>query len=169
MKGDNMNKSKKFIGLLVVIVVGIIIYMYPKSFVQTYEGVQVYEDGNKVGKVNVEIDGEVKKAFWVWQRLKFSEELNGSIIIDGEEYNLHPVDLYMFPDENGNYTDNDIYQCSLYNEKHNILDEEDIQIYVTHDKSKLYIVSGNKEFIHPYETDEDYQKVKDRMDRNPII
>lgn len=163
-----MSKSKKLVGVFAIIIVGIILYMYPKSFIQTYEGVQVYEDGNKVEKVNVEIDGEVKKAFWVWQRLKFSEELNGSITIDGKEYNLHPLDLYMFPDGNGNFTDHDIYQCLLDNEEQDILEDEYIYLYVTHDKSKLYIVSGNKEFIYPFNADEDYQKIKDRMDRNPI-
>ena len=53
------------------------------------------------------------KAHWVWQRLKFSEELNGSITVDGEEYFLHPYDLYMFPDEDGNFTDNGIYDVFI--------------------------------------------------------
>ena len=59
-----------------------------------------------------------------------------------------------------------IYICSLYSDTHDILDDDDIILHITHDKSKLYIEIGNKEFIYPSNTDEDYQNVKYRMDGN---
>ena len=108
-----MNKYKKLIVLLLIIAVGVILFIYPKSFKQTYKDVQVYENGKKVRTVDIKLDSKIHKAHWVWQRLKFSEELNGSITVDGEEYLLQPYDLYMFPDENGNFTDNGIYKCCL--------------------------------------------------------
>lgn len=36
-----MNKYKKLIVLLLIIVVGVILFIYPKSFKQTYKDVQV--------------------------------------------------------------------------------------------------------------------------------
>ena len=39
---------KKLIVLLLIIVVGIILFIYPKSFKQTYKDVQVFENGKKV-------------------------------------------------------------------------------------------------------------------------
>lgn len=160
-----MNKLKKLV-VLAVVIVGGILFIYPKPFKQTYKDVQVYENGNKVSKIDIKLDGKIHKSHFVWQRLKFSEELKGSITIGNEEYNLHPWDLYMFPDEDGNYTDNGIYICSLYSDTHDILDDDDIILHITHDKSKLYIEIGNKEFIYPSNTDEDYQNVKYRMDGN---
>ena len=115
---------KKLIVLLLIIVVGIILFIYPKSFKQTYKDVKVYENG--------------------------------------EEYFLHPYDLYMFPNEDGNFTDNGIYMCSLYNEKIELLEDRKVTLYITHDKSTLYIIMDNQEFIYPYNTDEDYQKVRER-------
>ena len=38
-----------------------------------------------------------------------------------------------------------------------------VTLYITHDKSTLYIIMDNQEFIYPYNTDEDYQKVRERM------
>ena len=138
--------------------------MYPKSFKQTYKDVQVYENGKKVRTVDIKLDGKIHKGHWVWQRLKFSEELEGSITVDGKEYLLHPYDLYMFPDEDGNFTDNGVYRCSLYNEKNELLEDRNVPLYITHDKSMLYIITDNQEFIYPYNTDKDYQKVRERMD-----
>ena len=86
---------------------------------------------------------------WIVKYIKatgFGKDLNRSITVDGEEYFLHPYDLYMFPNEDGNFTDNGIYMC-----------------YITNDKSTLYIIMDNQEFIYPYNTDEDYQKVRERM------
>ena len=77
-----MNKYKKLIVLLLIIAVGVILFIYPKSFKQTYKDVQVFENGKKVRTVDIKLDGKIHKAHWVWQRLKFSEELNGSITID---------------------------------------------------------------------------------------
>ena len=159
-----MNKYKKLIVLLLIIVVGVILFIYPKSFKQTYKDVQVFENGKKVRTVDIKLDGKIHKAHWIWQRLKFSEELNGSITIDGEKYLLHPYDLYMFPDENGNFTDNGIYECTLNKDKNESLEDKNIYFFITHDKSTLYIIMENKEFIYPYNTDEDYQKVRERMD-----
>ena len=99
-----MNKYKKLIVLLLIIAVGVILFIYPKSFKQTYKDVQVYE--------------------------------------------------------NGNFTDNGIYKCSLYNEKNEFLEDKNITFFITHDKSTLYIIMENKEFIYQYNTDEDYQKSK---------
>ena len=157
---------KKLIVLLLIIVVGIILFIYPKSFKQTYKDVQVYENGNKVSKIDIKLDGKIHKSHFVWQRLKFSEELKGSITIGNEEYNLHPWDLYMFPDEDGNYTDNGIYICQLTGESNHRLEDRKVTLYITHDKSTLYIIMDNQEFIYPYNTDEDYQNVKYRMDGN---
>lgn len=56
-----------------------------------------------------------------------------------------------------------IYESLLSSSQDDILN--DIYLYVTHDKSKLYIVENSKEFIYPYNSDKDYQKVKDRMYR----
>ena len=159
-----MNKYKKLIVLLLIIAVGIILFIYPKSFKQTYKDVQVYENGKKVSVVDIELNSKIHKAHWVWQRLKFSEELNGSITIGDEEYFLYPYDLYMFPDENGNFTDNGIYKCSLHNDKKEFLEDRNITLFITHDKSTLYIIMDNKEFIYPYNTDDDYEKVRERMD-----
>ena len=160
-----MNKLKKLV-VLAVVIVGVILFIYPKPFKQTYKDVQVYENGNKVSKIDIELDGKIHKGRFVWQRLKFSEELHGSITIGDKKYSLSPVDLYEFPDEDGNYTDNGIYICSLYSDTHDILDDDDIILHITHDKSKLYIEIGNKEFIYPSNKDEDYQNVKYRMDGN---
>ena len=42
-----MNKYKKLIIILFIIILGVILFMYPKSFKQTYKDVQVYENGKK--------------------------------------------------------------------------------------------------------------------------
>lgn len=159
-----MNKLKKLIALFIAVTIGIIIFIYPRSFNKIYEDVQVYENGNKASSVDIKLEGRVHKGYWVWQRLKFSEELEGSITIGGEEYFLHPYDLYMFPDEDGNYTDNDTFRCSLYKNKQDLLSDKSITLYITHDKSILYITLDNKEFVYPANNDEDYLKVRDRMD-----
>ena len=148
---------KKLIVLLLIIVVGIILFIYPKSFKQTYKDVQVYENGKKVRSVDIKMDSKIHKGHWV------GKDLNRSITVDGEEYFLHPYDLYMFPNEDGNFTDNGIYMCSLYNEKNELLEDRKVTLYITHDKSTLYIIMDNQEFIYPYNTDEDYQKVRERM------
>ena len=46
-----------------------------------------------------------------------------------------------------------------------IINDKFLTFYITHDKSKLYIISDSEEFIYPYNSDEDYQKVKYRMYR----
>ena len=109
---------------------------------------------------------------WIVKYIKatgFGKDLNRSITVDGEEYFLHPYDLYMFPNEDGNFTDNGIYMCSLYNEKNELLEDRKVTLYITHDKSTLYIIMDNQEFIYPYNTDEDYQKVRERMNLFTIL
>lgn len=155
-----MNKLKKLV-VLAVVIVGVILFIYPKPFKQTYKDVQVYENGNKVSKIDIELDGKIHKGRFVWQRLKFSEELHGSITIGDEKYSLSPVDLYEFPDEDGNYTDNGIYESLLSIDQYDIVNDNYLTLYITHDKSKLYINSNSKEFIYPSNTNEDYQSVKD--------
>ena len=61
---------KNLIVLLLIIVVGIILFIYPKSFKQTYKDVQVYENGKKVRSVDIKMDSKIHKGHWVWQRLK---------------------------------------------------------------------------------------------------
>lgn len=73
------------------------------------------------------------------------------------------VDLYEFPNEDGNYTDNGIYVSLLSSSPEDIINDKFLTFYITHDKSKLYIISDSEEFIYPYNSDEDYQKVKYRM------
>ena len=155
-----MNKLKKLV-VLAVVIVGVILFIYPKPFKQTYKDVQVYENGNKVSKLDIELDGKIHKGRFVWQRLKFSEELHGSITIGDKKYSLSPVDLYEFPDEDGNYTDNGIYESLLSIDQYDIVNDNYLTLYITHDKSKLYINSNSKEFIYPSNTNEDYQSVKD--------
>ncbi|MEI3045225.1 MAG: hypothetical protein V8T82_05720 [Romboutsia timonensis] len=155
-----MNKLKKLV-VLAVVIVGVILFIYPKPFKQTYKDVQVYENGNKVSKIDIELDGKIHKGRFVWQRLKFSEELHGSITIGDKKYSLSPVDLYEFPDEDGNYTDNGIYESLLSIDQYDIVNDNYLTFYITHDKSKLYINSNSKEFIYPSNTNEDYQSVKD--------
>ena len=155
-----MNKLKKLV-VLAVVIVGVILFIYPKPFEQTYKDVQVYENGNKVSKIDIELDGKIHKGRFVWQRLKFSEELHGSITIGDKKYSLSPVDLYEFPDEDGNYTDNGIYESLLSIDQYDIVNDNYLTFYITHDKSKLYINSNSKEFIYPSNTNEDYQSVKD--------
>ena len=155
-----MNKLKKLV-VLAVVIVGVILFIYPKPFKQTYKDVQVYENGNKVSKIDIELDGKIHKGRFVWQRLKFSEELHGSITIGYKKYSLSPVDLYEFPDEDGNYTDNGIYESLLSIDQYDIVNDNYLTLYITHDKSKLYINSNSKEFIYPSNTNEDYQSVKD--------
>ena len=155
-----MNKLKKLV-VLAVVIVGVILFIYPKPFKQTYKDVQVYENGNKVSKIDIELDGKIHKGRFVWQRLKFSEELHGSITIGDKKYSLSPVDLYEFPDEDGNYTDNGIYESLLSIDQYDIVNDNYLTFYITHDKSKLYINSNSKEFIYPANTNEDYQSVKD--------
>lgn len=75
------------------------------------------------------------------------------------------VDLYEFPNEDGNYTDNGIYVSLLSSSPEDIINDKFLTFYITHDKSKLYIISDSEEFIYPYNSDEDYQKVKYRMYR----
>ncbi len=75
------------------------------------------------------------------------------------------VDLYEFPNEDGNYTDNGIYVSLLSSNPEDIINDKFLTFYITHDKSKLYIISDSEEFIYPYNSDEDYQKVKYRMYR----
>ena len=151
-----MNKLKKLV-VLAVVIVGGILFIYPKPFKQTYKDVQVYENGNKVSKIDIELDGKIHKGRFVWQRLKFSEELHGSITIGDKKYSLSPVDLYEFPDEDGNYTDNGIYESLLSIDQYDIVNDNYLTFYITHDKSKLYINSNSKEFIYPSNTNEDYQ------------
>ena len=160
-----MNKLKKLV-VLAVVIVGVILFIYPKPFKQTYKDVQVYENGNKVSKIDIELDGKIHKGRFVWKRLKFSEELHGSITIGDKKYSLSPVDLYEFPDEDGNYTDNGIYESLLSIDQYDIVNDNYLTFYITHDKSKLYINSNSKEFIYPSNTEEDYQNVKYRMDGN---
>ena len=155
-----MNKLKKLV-VLAVVIVGVILFIYPKPFEQTYKDVQVYENGNKVSKIDIELDGKIHKGRFIWQRLKFSEELHGSITIGDKKYSLSPVDLYEFPDEDGNYTDNGIYESLLSIDQYDIVNDNYLTFYITHDKSKLYINSNSKEFIYPSNTNEDYQSVKD--------
>ena len=155
-----MNKLKKLV-VLAVVIVGGILFIYPKPFKQTYKDVQVYENGNKVSKIDIELDGKIHKGRFVLQRLKFSEELHGSITIGDKKYSLSPVDLYEFPDEDGNYTDNGIYESLLSIDQYDIVNDNYLTFYITHDKSKLYINSNSKEFIYPSNTNEDYQSVKD--------
>ena len=155
-----MIKLKKLV-VLAVVIVGGILFIYPKPFKQTYKDVQVYENGNKVSKIDIELDGKIHKGRFVWQRLKFSEELHGSITIGDKKYSLSPVDLYEFPDEDGNYTDNGIYESLLSIDQYDIVNDNYLTFYITHDKSKLYINSNSKEFIYPSNTNEDYQSVKD--------
>lgn len=155
-----MNKLKKLV-VLAVVIVGVILFIYPKPFKQTYKDVQVYENGNKVSKIDIELDGKIHKGRFIWQRLKFSEELHGSITIGDKKYSLSPVDLYEFPDEDGNYTDNGIYESLLSIDQYDIVNDNYLTLYITHDKSKLYINSNSKEFIYPSNTNEDYQSVKD--------
>ena len=155
-----MNKLKKLV-VLAVVLVGVILFIYPKPFKQTYKDVQVYENGNKVSKIDIELDGKIHKGRFIWQRLKFSEELHGSITIGDKKYSLSPVDLYEFPDEDGNYTDNGIYESLLSIDQYDIVNDNYLTFYITHDKSKLYINSNSKEFIYPSNTNEDYQSVKD--------
>ena len=156
-----MNTLKKLTTLGVVTLVGVILFLYPKPFKETYKDVQVYENGNKVSKIDIELDGKIHKCRFVWQRLKFSEELHGSITIGDKKYSLSPVDLYEFPDEDGNYTDNGIYESLLSIDQYDIVNDNYLTLYITHDKSKLYINSNSKEFIYPSNTNEDYQSVKD--------
>ena len=73
------------------------------------------------------------------------------------------VDLYEFPNEEGNYTDNGIYVSLLSSSPEDIINDKFLTFYITHDKSKLYIISDSEEFIYLYNSDEDYQKVKYRM------
>ena len=143
-----MNKLKKLV-VLAVVIVGVILFIYPKPFKQTYKDVQVYENGNKVSKIDIELDGKIHKGRFIWQRLKFSEELHGSITIGDKKYSLSPVDLYEFPDEDGNYTDNGIYESLLSIDQYDIVNDNYLTLYITHDKSKLYINSNSKEFIYP--------------------
>ena len=155
-----MNKLKKLV-VLAVVIVGVILFIYPKPFKQTYKDVQVYENGNKVSKIDIELDGKIHKGRFIWQRLKFSEELHGSITIGDKKYSLSPVDLYEFPDEDGNYTDNGIYESLLSIDQYDIVNDNYLTFYITHDKSKLYINSNSREFIYPANTNEGYQSVKD--------
>ena len=159
-----MKKSYKLI-LLVIVVAGIILFMSPESFKHYYKDVQVYENGNKVSKIDIKLDGKVYKGRFIWQGLKFSEELHGNITIGDKNYFLSPVDLYEFPDLDGNYTDNGIYESLLSSNPEDIINDKYLTFYITHDKSKLYIISDSEEFIYPYNSDEDYQKVKDIMYR----
>lgn len=155
-----MNKFKKLV-VLAVAIVGIILFIYPKTFKQTYNDVQIYENGNKVSKIDIELDGKIHKGRFVWQRLKFIEELHGNITIGDKKYSLSPVDLYEFPDEDGNYTDNDIYESLLSIDQYDIVNDNYLTFYITHDKSKLYINSNSKEYIYPSNTNEDYPSLKD--------
>lgn len=76
-----MKKSYKLI-ILAVVVVGTILFLYPKSFEHYYKDVQVYENDSKVSKVDIKLNGEIHKGRFIWQRLKFSEELQGNITIE---------------------------------------------------------------------------------------
>ena len=154
-----MNKLNK--SMVLAIVVGMILFISPKPFKQTYKDVQVYENGNKVSKIDIELDGKIHKGRFVWQRLKFSEELHGNVTIGDKKYFLSPVDLYEFPDEDGNYTDNGIYKSLLSIDQYDIINDNYLVLYITHDKSKLYINSNSKDFIYPSNTNDDYQSVKD--------
>ena len=87
-----MNKLKKLV-VLAVVIVGVILFIYPKPFKQTYKDVQVYENGNKVSKIDIELDGKIHKGRFVWQRLKFSEELHGSITIGDKKYSLSLIHI----------------------------------------------------------------------------
>ena len=53
-----MNTLKKLTTLGVVTLVGVILFLYPKPFKETYKDVQVYENGNKVSKIDIKLDGK---------------------------------------------------------------------------------------------------------------
>lgn len=65
-----MNTLKKLTTLGVVTLVGVILFLYPKPFKETYKDVQVYENGKKVRSVDIKMDSKIHKGHWVWQRLK---------------------------------------------------------------------------------------------------
>ena len=70
---------------------------------------------------------------WIVKYIKatgFGKDLNRSITVDGEEYFLHPYDLYMFPNEDGNFTDNGIYECSLNKDKNESLEDKNIYFFI---------------------------------------
>lgn len=160
-----MKKFNKWLIVIGIIIVAIIIYFYPKSFKQTCENVQIFENGNKINTTTVNVDGKTHSGRFVWQRLKFSQELYGTVAIGDKIYNMSPIDLYEFPDEDGNYTDYGIFYSLLSIEPEDIINDKFLSLYVTHDKSKLYINSlspnSSTEFIYPFSSDEDYKEVKD--------
>ncbi|MGL4913174.1 MAG: hypothetical protein ACRC3Y_12175 [Romboutsia sp.] len=137
-----MKKVDKAIIVALALILGIVVYMMPKGFKYTYEDVQVYENvefeedlevnGNihkvknieqQIGeKINIKIDGKVVKDRFVWQRLKFSEVLEGKVTIGNKDYYLFPVDTHEFPDENGNHTDNGIYSACLSTNPNDVQD-----------------------------------------------
>lgn len=162
-----MKKLNKWILILFVIIVAIVIYFYPRSFKQTCENVQIFENGNKINTTTVNVDGKIHRGRFVWQRLKFSQELYGTVTIDDKIYNMSPVDLYEFPDEDGNHTDHGIFSSLLSVEPEDIVNDKFLSLNITHDKSKLYINTfspdSSTELIYPFNSDEDYKKVKDRM------
>lgn len=60
-----MKKSYKLI-ILAIVVVGTILFMYPKFFKHYYKDVQVYENGNKVSKIDIKLDGKIHKGRFIW-------------------------------------------------------------------------------------------------------
>ena len=48
-----MNTLKKLTTLGVVTLVGVILFLYPKPFKETYKDVQVYENGNNVSNLSL--------------------------------------------------------------------------------------------------------------------
>ena len=48
-----------------MVVVGTILFMYPKFFKHYYKDVQVYENGNKVSKIDIKLDGKIHKGRFI--------------------------------------------------------------------------------------------------------
>ena len=166
-----MKKIYKYLLLIVVIFMFIYIYMIkPKEFNHIYKNAYVYKNGVKEKNVDIKITAEILTGNFIFSEFKFSKQLKGEVMIDGLKYYLFPTDNYIFPNEDGIYTDNDIYSGILSNTSNELNDA--YYFYLSKNNDILYITSieyhenGLKEIeeiLYPMKDDSDYIKIKEKI------
>lgn len=163
-----MKKIYKYIILLIFI--SVYFNIKPKDFNHSYENAYIYKNGVKERTVDIKISGKILKEKFLFKKLKFNDILKGHIIIDGSKYYIFPTDSYIFPNEDGIYTDNNTYLGLLSSTKNEL--NEVYYFYLSKNNDMLYIYSieynengttDTEEILYPVRTNYDYIKIKDKL------
>lgn len=166
-----MKKIYKYIILLILLIfISVYFNTKPKDFNHSYENAQIYKNGVKEKNVDIKISGKILKDKFLFKKLKFNDVLKGHIIIDGLIYYIFPTDSYIFPNEDGIYTDNNTYSGLLSSTKNEL--KEVYYFYLSKNNDMLYIYSieynengttDTEEILYPVRTNDDYIKIKNKL------